>query len=245
MISGMLFKLKLKAMFIHCLISLLIFSVIAYCVFDYFYPSFHLKMGGGLQGIALMFCVDVVLGPLLTFMVYNKEPEKTKNKLYFDFICIGLLQIGALIYGFYTVYIERPQLVLFFEDGNATVINARDLKETPFTQSVNLDEIQTFKKIGGIPGAFYGYDTKNRKQVFANVSEAPALGLKKSQENIYRYMEEKPRQEIEAIQKRVNQPLLVFEVFSKYVRAYMLFDREFNFIAFANVQELYEDDEDK
>lgn len=245
MISGMLFKLKLKAMFIHCLISLLIFSVIAYCVFDYFYPSFHLKMGGGIQGIALMFCVDVVLGPLLTFMVYNKEPEKAKNKLYFDFICIGLLQIGALIYGFYTVYIERPQLVLFFEDGNATVINARDLKETPFTQSVNLDEIQTFKKIGGIPGAFYGYDTKNRKQVFANVSEAPARGLEKSQENIYRYMEEKPKQEIEAIQKRVNQPLLVFEVFSKYVRAYMLFDREFNFIAFANVQELYEDDEDK
>ncbi len=245
MITRMLFKLKLKAMFIHCLISLLIFSVIAYCVFDYFYPSFHLKMGGGIQGIALMFCVDVVLGPLLTFMVYNKEPEKAKNKLYFDFICIGLLQIGALIYGFYTVYIEKPQLVLFFEDGNATVINARDLKETPFTQSVNLDEIQTFKKIGGIPGAFYGYDTKNRKQVFANVSEAPALGLKKSQENIYRYMEEKPKQEIEAIQKRVNQPLLVFEVFSKYVRAYMLFDREFNFIAFANVQELYEDDENE
>ncbi|STZ70291.1 Uncharacterised protein [Moraxella caprae] len=50
-------------------------------------------MAGAIQGLTLVFLVDVVLGPLLSFLVYN--PAKPKKEIISDFVIIGAVQIAA------------------------------------------------------------------------------------------------------------------------------------------------------
>ena len=79
------FKPKLTATSIHFSISLLLFATIASWIYFKLYPSFYFQMSGGIQGLSLMFVVDVILGPILTFLVFN--PQKSKREIYVDLTC--------------------------------------------------------------------------------------------------------------------------------------------------------------
>ena len=50
--------------------------------------------------------VDVVLGPLITLVVFNRN--KTRRHLLMDFTAVGLLQLAALSYGVWAVFVARP-----------------------------------------------------------------------------------------------------------------------------------------
>lgn len=102
----MLLKSKLKATGIHFSLSLAIFAVALYLIVYQWYPSFLFRSDGGWQGIRIMAGVDLVLGPLLTFIIFN--PNKSRKALLVDFTFIGVAQIAALAWGFYTVHEERP-----------------------------------------------------------------------------------------------------------------------------------------
>ena len=66
-------------------------------------------MSGVIEPFKLLVLVDVIVGPLLTFIVFKKG----KKSLKFDLGFIALLQIAALIYGSYTVYNGRPSTVVY------------------------------------------------------------------------------------------------------------------------------------
>ena len=72
----------------------------------------------------LVTSVDVVLGPLLTFAVFNLS--KGWPHLRRDLAVIGLLQAAALIYGLHTVYVVRP-VATVFEVDRFRVIAAGDV----------------------------------------------------------------------------------------------------------------------
>ncbi len=55
--------------------------------------------------------VDVVLGPLLTLLVFS--PRKPRRELRFDLSVIVMLQLAAFMYGSWVVYSERPQYLVF------------------------------------------------------------------------------------------------------------------------------------
>ena len=105
---------KLKATGIHLLISLVIFILLVLWIYFDLYPSFYFNMSGGIQGLGLMFGVDVVLGPLLTFLVFN--PHKKIREIISDLVIIGLVQLAALGYGLHTVYQEHPKLVVMYQN---------------------------------------------------------------------------------------------------------------------------------
>ena len=69
-------KYKLKAISIHLLLSLLIFVVILYFILFDWYPEPFFTAQGGWQGIQLMAFVDLVLGPVLTFIVYDQLKQR-------------------------------------------------------------------------------------------------------------------------------------------------------------------------
>jgi len=110
---------KLKAASIHLLISLLIFMVILYFILFDWYPEPFFTAQGGWQGIRLMAVVDLVLGPSLTFIVFNHL--KQRKEIFFDISLIVLVQIVALIWGGYTVYAQRPIALVFWNDAFYTV----------------------------------------------------------------------------------------------------------------------------
>ncbi len=110
---------KLKATSIHLFISLLIFLVILYFILFEWYPEPFFTAQGGWQGVRLMALVDLVLGPALTFIVYNHL--KQRKAIIFDFSIIALIQIGALIWGGLQVYNQRPIALVFWQDAFYTV----------------------------------------------------------------------------------------------------------------------------
>jgi len=110
---------KLKAFLVHLGISLLIFGGLLYIIVFHWYPLPFFATDGGWQGIRIVALVDIVLGPVLTLIVYKRG----KPGLKFDLTVIALVQAGALAWGTWVVHHQRPVLVVFAEDRYFTVAN--------------------------------------------------------------------------------------------------------------------------
>jgi hypothetical protein len=96
----------------HFLISLLIAAAALTVILGMWFPGALFEAAGGLGLLYLLVGVDVVLGPLLTLLVFKSGKPGMK----FDFAVIGTLQLAALIYGFSTVEQARPAFVVFVLD---------------------------------------------------------------------------------------------------------------------------------
>ena len=76
----------------------------------YPWPLFQ-TMGGA--GLLLILCgVDVVIGPLLTLIVFRQG----KPGLKLDLAAIALVQVAALAYGSHVVFLARPAFIVFVKD---------------------------------------------------------------------------------------------------------------------------------
>lgn len=104
---------KLRAFSIHFLISLAIFAVLLYLILFHWYPGPWFAIDGGWPGVRIMVAVDLVLGPLLTFMVFN--PAKSRREMGLDFSLIALIQIAALVWGVYLVHGQRPLAIVHWD----------------------------------------------------------------------------------------------------------------------------------
>lgn len=120
--------LRLRAAGIHFGLSLAIFAVALYLILVRWYPGFHFGVDGGWQGVRIMAAVDLVLGPLLTLVVFN--PFKGKKLIVFDLACIGTAQMVALAWGFHAIHGQRP-VSLNFHEGVFYSMPARSLALTP------------------------------------------------------------------------------------------------------------------
>ncbi len=81
-------------------------------VYWFWYPEPTFSIVGVLPIILMLIGVDLVLGPLLTMIVYKHG----KPGLKFDLSVIALVQIAALIYGARTLYQEKSHYVVFAVD---------------------------------------------------------------------------------------------------------------------------------
>jgi hypothetical protein len=99
-------KARLVAALIHLGLSLLVAVLCALLVFQLWYPAPLDALAGGSDLFLLIVAVDVVLGPLLTAVVFNTA--KPKKELVSDITVVGLLQVAALLYGLHTMHQARP-----------------------------------------------------------------------------------------------------------------------------------------
>ncbi len=113
---------RIKAFFIHLLISVCVISIFMGVVlfiwypfpFDFFYSPFDV--------LKIVLSVDLVLGPLLTLVLYNVK--KKTSELRMDISLVVLLQLTAFIWGAYVTYTSRP-VVLVYSNGTFYML-ARD-----------------------------------------------------------------------------------------------------------------------
>lgn len=96
---------KLKATFIHLLLSTALAGMLLGVVLFLWYPDLYLAFGAS-DGLIIFLCVDLVLGPLLTFVVYAPN----KPSLYKDIATILTLQLAVFAFGVWTIYLQRPYL---------------------------------------------------------------------------------------------------------------------------------------
>jgi len=105
---------KLKATGIHICLSLVVFIYLAYQIYYNWYPQPYFSIDGGWQGIRLVAGVDLVLGPLLTFLIFDLS--KSRKEIVFDLMTIVTIQFGALAYGVNATYNQRPVAIVIIDN---------------------------------------------------------------------------------------------------------------------------------
>jgi hypothetical protein len=108
---------RYQAFAIHMTISLAIFFILLVCITQYWYPGILFDTGNGWKAIGLIVGIDLILGPLLTLIVFN--PFKSSIK--FDLAVIALVQIAALAYGTWTIHQTRPVALAFINTSFMTI----------------------------------------------------------------------------------------------------------------------------
>lgn len=93
----------------HFTLSLLIAFLALLLVFIFWYPSPLAQAVGVTHLFLMMLAIDVIVGPVLGFIVY-KEGKKT---LKMDLAIIILIQLSALIYGLYSIEKGRPAYIAY------------------------------------------------------------------------------------------------------------------------------------
>ena len=112
-------KPKFKAFLLHLLLSILVFTGLFAWLLARWYPEPLFTASGGIQGLKIAILVDLVLGPLLSFVVYN--PKKSRRELLLDYSVIALFQLGALAWGIYNIHQNRPVAIAWWDDRFYTV----------------------------------------------------------------------------------------------------------------------------
>lgn len=101
-----------KAASIHFSLSLLAFLLLLAVILLIWYPGILFSVDGGWTGLRIVIGVDLVLGPLLTLVVFKAG----KPGLKFDLAFIGIAQVLCMSVGIWIIYQERPlALVLAYD----------------------------------------------------------------------------------------------------------------------------------
>ena len=105
-------KSRFIAFFTHIALSSAVAILAIFMVFFVWYPSPLADAFGVTQLFIMLLSIDVIIGPILTFIVY----QPLKKSLVFDLSVIALLQIIALTYGMSSIFQGRPAFVVFSAD---------------------------------------------------------------------------------------------------------------------------------
>lgn len=186
-------SMKLKersiAAALHLLASLFVATLAAVLVFFVWYPYPYREVAGGRELFLLVVAVDLVVGPLLTFAVFNRS--KPRQELWRDLSIIGVLQVLALCYGMWTVFTARP-VYLVHEVDRFRVVTAADIDPAELTQALpkfqktpmfgiqvigvrktrdsnelmqSIESAIAGKDIGMMPGRWQDLDADNKAQI--------------------------------------------------------------------------------
>lgn len=118
-----------KAAGIHLSANAVIATLALALIFLVWYPHPYSRAAGAGMLALLLLGVDLVLGPLLTLVVYKTG----KKGLRFDLTLIVLLQIAAFAYGMHVVARARPAFIVGVVDRlvlvTATELDPKDLAQ--------------------------------------------------------------------------------------------------------------------
>lgn len=116
---------RLFAGAMHLAASLFFLGLTALLVFFVWYPYPYSEVSGGEELYLLIAIVDAILGPLITLIVFDWS--KPRNELRRDMALVVFVQLLALLYGLWTVYVARP-IHMVFEYDRFRVVHAIDIE---------------------------------------------------------------------------------------------------------------------
>lgn len=132
-------KQKIKASLIHLIISALVIGCFLAFALTIWYPEPFFSISGLQKIILILITVDLILGPLLTLVVF----KPLKPTLKFDLSIIAIIQIAALTYGIHTIYEAHPLYIAYNADRFTIVSN-----NAVSPEKVKYDELKKSKLTG-------------------------------------------------------------------------------------------------
>lgn len=103
---------RVRAFLTHTFGSAAVVGIVFLAVFYLWYPRPYFELAGTWHPLRVLIGVDLVLGPLLTLLLFKPG----KKGLLFDLSAILVLQLAALAYGVTVIYSERPYFTVFAVD---------------------------------------------------------------------------------------------------------------------------------
>jgi hypothetical protein len=107
-----LVKQKTIAFLAHFTASLIIIGIFVGIVLFLWYPQPFATIENVWEILRIIILVDVILGPLVTLIIYKKD----KASLKFDLSLIAAVQIAALAWGVYVTFQQRPVYLVLYTD---------------------------------------------------------------------------------------------------------------------------------
>jgi hypothetical protein len=101
-----------QAFLVHFALSAGVVGLFSAVLLVFWYPAPLFEASGAWQVLRILIGVDVVLGPVLTWVVF----KPAKRSLVFDLAVIAIVQLAALLYGGFTIYTQRPYYAVFAVD---------------------------------------------------------------------------------------------------------------------------------
>lgn len=186
-----LLKFKLHIFFIHFCVSLVIGVLVVFALLLKFYPPPFYYISGGVNIFLLLMTVNIIIGPILTFVVANKN--KSSNEFRQDMLMVIMIQVIALFYGIHSAYLARPVFAVLEVDRirvvSAAEIDEQDLVNAPSDlQRLPIGEIKLIglrdfidndEKMNSIEWALKGRDVSVRPEMWANWSNNDSLQVLK------------------------------------------------------------------
>jgi hypothetical protein len=136
-----------RAAAIHLCASAAIAAIVVWVMLRIWYPSPFFEALGGRRLIELIVGVDVVLGPLITCVVFDTK----KKSLKFDLATVIVLQLAALAYGVHIAFQARPAYLLFVKD-RFEIVTANQLEPEQLAKA-SRPEFKTVPFSGPVPAA--------------------------------------------------------------------------------------------
>jgi len=121
---------RFQASGIHLGISLVVAALVGCLIYFVWYPHPYFQVAGGSNLMLLIMGVDIVIGPLLTLVIYKTG----KKGLRFDLACIAVLQTAAFLYGLSVIAQARPVFIVAAIDRFIPVY-ANGLDDADFVQA--------------------------------------------------------------------------------------------------------------
>lgn len=121
-----LFRRRLRAAAIHLAITSALVGAFVALALGILYPPPLLALQGGIKIVTLLVVAEVVLGPLLTLVVFKPD----KKYLAFDLAIIAIIQLAAFVYGAYAIVSQRPAYMAFSVN-RFFVVSAADVEGIP------------------------------------------------------------------------------------------------------------------
>jgi hypothetical protein len=135
MIDAM-FRTRWRAAATYLVGSIAIAAACFALIYAVWYPLGLFAPLGGLELLALISVVELVIGPGLIAIVFKPG----KKGLLFDVAVIAALQAGALTYGLHVLYVSRPAYIVFVKD-RFEMIRAIEVPEQELAKAKRYNDI--------------------------------------------------------------------------------------------------------
>ncbi len=173
----------------HLLVSLCVAAVSASLVFLVWYPNDLAYASGVTDIFRLLLLVDVILGPVITLIIFDKKKKELKR----DLAVVVVMQFVAMLYGLHAVYVARPVYLVFNID-RFDLVYANDFSDQDLAKATK-NEYKSLPQFGPkIIAARMPEDVKSRNEIlFGSLSGGSDLS------RMPQYYVPYPEQKVEVI----------------------------------------------
>jgi len=160
---------RFQAFFIHLAFSAIIFIVIALMIRLVWYPDFLFDLANGKQAILMIGGIDLILGPVLTLVVF----DIAKKNLKIDMLIILIIQMCALGGGIYSIYVDRPIAVVYDRVGYVPVFALSPNSEVLRSKAIEYNEYLLYAPFQNVfsemdSAAIYPFSGKEMREYLKN-----------------------------------------------------------------------------